>query len=205
MRKILLLCATLIFSFLFLLSASAHALTTVSKILHDNTVVYAQADFASATDTTLPQNHVVVLAGEPFEDAQGILWQRIEYGGGYRWVLSANIYKTVLDDYKSHYMKALAPRMGQRISLYSTADTQSHVLAQVPDGTHLRIIESSIDYGGFYKAEYDGKIVFVEKIHVTTGLSYNQKFTAILAAVTAGILAAGLLTVRFLKKKKAIR
>lgn len=177
----------LVIIFLLLTVAVSLASADSTRAIHRNTPIYANADFDSEIIFYIPQNADVVLEDEVV-NVGAVRWQKVNYAGYVGYVDSANLYTFKGEvKYSVTPVKATSTKMGENINLYMANSTESTVVHQVKDGEKLLLIDNGVDYGDFFRVEYNGETLFVRKGNVTNKLTYNQLTAVIVLSSVAGL------------------
>lgn len=171
-----------------------------TRVIHDNTPIYASPDYSSAQIFKLPQNAEVERIGGT-ESRESIVWQKVRYGIYEGYADNSCLYEYLGEmSYTLKTVKAKGTKMGGEINLYSVNSKAAPAALTVRDGAKLQAILTEVDYGAFYQVRYRDGIYFVEKASTTTGLTYNET-TALIVSGAALVLAVVIFfIIRFIKK-----
>lgn len=189
------------------LCAAAPVKEYTYKVILPDTPLYAEADLNSEVLIKIPQNVAVELdPDKPSFEAKNVTWQPVKYTNLEGYVVKEAIYASLKkDNYDVLLAKAKSKKMGESVLLYGTHSENFPSMITVHDGERLCIIQDGVVYGdddNFYKVEFNNEYYFVLKDNVTTGLSYNQTIGVIIVVCFAVVIAAVILTVFLVRRKK---
>lgn len=200
-KTIVLLLIILLPTLWLCLSASDFSGQNVYKIVLPDTELFAEPSFSGVVTAVMPQNAEITLIEESFLK-DGFTWQKIEYNTIQGYALSSSLYLSKdKKEYTFVHARAKSDKIGEPVKLFISNSEDSEIALTINDGEKLDIIEDKVDYGDFYKIDYQDGKYFVKKANATTSLSTNQTLAIILIAITIAVTAASL-TVYFIKRRK---
>ena len=134
-----------------------------------------------------------------FEDGK---WIAVKHNDNTYYALASDFeeYVVIIPEKDKVYGRANADRAGGVVNVYTSADENSDVIAQIVDGTKVEVLQTLDD---FYLVTFDGKVGYIRKSELKIDGLTTVQIVAIVLAIVVALAGSAIFASIYITRKNA--